>query len=162
MSFFLKNSCFLVCTFVRYQNLKKKNNNYLAKLKFLENIKFKVSKLFYFNTTILHFKLLNNYDFCFIDSLPSSMTCNINMLSDFFNFKNGDDSDWFLEDYNNIMFDKIRNTFDKFGKVFEFDITIILPLLYIINLINILGEQDRVQSSYPPMPQMDFSEILDF
>lgn len=90
------------------------------------------------------------------------MTCNINMLSDFFNFKNGDDSDWILEDYNKIMLDKIQNTFETFGKVFDFYINIVLPLLCLIHLINILGEQDKVQFSYPPMPQIDFSEMLDF
>ncbi|VVC40610.1 Hypothetical protein CINCED_3A021152 [Cinara cedri] len=71
------------------------------------------------------------------DSLPSSMTCNIGMLSDFFNFKNGNDN-WFLEDYNKIMINKIQNTFENFG------------------------EPDMEPYSLPPMPKMDFSEIPSF
>lgn len=47
------------------------------------------------------------------------MTCNIGMLSDFFNSKNDNKSDWFLEDYNNTMVNKIKNTFEDFGK-YEF------------------------------------------
>jgi hypothetical protein len=44
------------------------------------------------------------------------MTCNIDMLSDFFSTKNDVENDWFLEDYNNIMINEINNTFDNFGK----------------------------------------------
>lgn len=58
---------------------------------------------------------INNY--YFIDILPSSMTCNIGMLSNFFSRKD-DESDWFLEDYNNIMNNKIKNIFEHFGKYF--------------------------------------------
>lgn len=54
------------------------------------------------------------------DCLPASMTCNIGMLSDFFNSKNDNQSDWFLEDYNNTMVNKIKNTFEDFGKYYEF------------------------------------------
>lgn len=56
--------------------------------------------------------------FYFTDFLPSSMTCNLDLLSDFFSSKD-DESDWFLEDYNNIMIDTIKNTFDNFGKYFK-------------------------------------------
>lgn len=38
------------------------------------------------------------------------------MLSNFFSTKNDEESDWFLEDYNNIMINEINNTFDNFGK----------------------------------------------
>lgn len=40
------------------------------------------------------------------------------MLSNFFSRNDDDQSDWFLEDYNNIMINKIKNTFENFGKVF--------------------------------------------
>lgn len=43
------------------------------------------------------------------------MTCNIGMLSNFFN-RNYDESDWFLEDYNKVMVNKIKDTFEMFGK----------------------------------------------
>jgi len=52
--------------------------------------------------------------------LPPSMTCNIGMLSEFFGGNNNDTSDWFLEDYNTIMIDKIKNKFDTFGSNYEF------------------------------------------
>lgn len=44
------------------------------------------------------------------------MTCNIGILSEFFGGNNNDTSDWFLEDYHNIMIHKIKNQFDNFGK----------------------------------------------
>jgi len=37
------------------------------------------------------------------------------MLNDIFGSKN-DDGDWFLDDYKNVMINKIKDTFDKFGK----------------------------------------------
>jgi len=43
------------------------------------------------------------------------MTCNIGMLSNIFDSKS-DESDWFLEDFNNIMKGKIQKTFEDFGK----------------------------------------------
>jgi len=52
----------------------------------------------------------------FTDVLPPSMTCNIGILSEFFGGNNNDTSDWFLEDYHNIMIHKIKNQFDNFGK----------------------------------------------
>lgn len=51
----------------------------------------------------------------FADFLPPSMTCNIGMLSNFFS-RNYDESDWFLEDYNKVMVNKIKDTFEHFGK----------------------------------------------
>lgn len=53
---------------------------------------------------------------CFTDALPSSMTCNIGMLSDFFSCNNNDPRDFFLEDYHSIMIEQIKNQFDNFGK----------------------------------------------
>jgi len=50
------------------------------------------------------------------DVLPVSMTCNIDMLSNFFNSKNSDEGDWFIDDYNNIMINKVKDTFEKFGE----------------------------------------------
>jgi len=67
------------------------------------------------------------------DFLPPSMTCNIEMLSNFFNTKNDDNSDWFLEDYDN----KIKKTFEDFG---ELDI--------------------EHPPALPPMPIMDFPEFI--
>lgn len=49
-----------------------------------------------------------------------SMTCNMDMLSDFFNSKNNDKGDFFIDDYNNIMINKIKNTFEKFGKDYKY------------------------------------------
>lgn len=41
------------------------------------------------------------------------------MLSNFFKSNDDDnEKDWFLEDYNNIMINKIKNTFEKFGKYY--------------------------------------------
>jgi len=69
--------------------------------------------------------------------LPPSMTCNIDMLSNFFSIKNDNNSDWFLEDYNNNMINKIKRTFEDFG---EPDIEHSLEL--------------------PPMPIMDFPKLI--
>jgi len=44
------------------------------------------------------------------------MTCYIDMLSNFFSIKNDNNSDWFLEDYNNNMINKIKRRFEDFGK----------------------------------------------
>jgi len=64
----------------------------------------------------------------FADILPPSMTCNIGMLSDFFGGNKNDTSDWFLEDYNKIMINKIKNQFDHFGNNYQF--YIYFKLLY--------------------------------
>lgn len=61
-----------------------------------------------------------------IDFLPASMTYNIGMLNDFFSSKNDDENDFLLNDYNNnsIISDKMKNTFEQFGKNFYFKIMI--------------------------------------
>ncbi|CAI6351513.1 unnamed protein product [Macrosiphum euphorbiae] len=69
------------------------------------------------------------------DVLPPSMTCNIGMLSEFFGGNNNDTSDWFLEDYHNIMIHKIKNQFDNFG-------------------------EPEIDYSFPSLPVMDFPEII--
>lgn len=56
------------------------------------------------------------------------------MLSDFFNSKNDDEKDWFFEDYNNIMVNKIKKTFEEFGKDYEFDINDLYILLLNISI----------------------------
>lgn len=67
-------------------------------------------------TKIVLNKLFFHVDYI-TDFLPPSMTCNIGLLSDFFSGNNDvDDNDWFLEDLNNIMINKVKNTFDNFGK----------------------------------------------
>lgn len=47
------------------------------------------------------------------------MSCNIGMLSNFFGNKKSDENDWFLEDYSKTMINKIKNTFENFGKYFK-------------------------------------------
>ncbi|XP_022163225.1 uncharacterized protein LOC111028778 [Myzus persicae] len=69
------------------------------------------------------------------DALPSSMTCNIGMLSDFFSCNNNDPRDFFLEDYHSIMIEQIKNQFDNFG-------------------------EPEVEYSFPSLPVMDFPEII--
>jgi len=73
------------------------------------------------------------------DFLPSSMTCNIGKLSDFFSSKSDDEGDWFIDDYNNIMNDKIKDTFEQFG-------------------------EPKVEHCLPSLPVLnfDFSEVLHF
>lgn len=73
---------------------------------------------------------------CFSDSLPSSMTCNIDMLSDFFSTKNNEESDWFLDDYNNVMVNEIKNTFNNFGNYKFHLLSHNLCLLLFINKIH--------------------------
>jgi len=63
------------------------------------------------------------------------MTCNIGMLSEFFGGNNNDTSDWFLEDYNTIMIDKIKNKFDTFG-------------------------EPEIECVFPSSPVMDFPEFI--
>ncbi|CAH1738584.1 unnamed protein product [Aphis gossypii] len=69
------------------------------------------------------------------DILPPSMTCNIGMLSEFFGGNKNDTSDWFLEDYNKIMINKIKNQFDNFG-------------------------EPEIECSFPSSPVMDFPEFM--
>ncbi|XP_050436588.1 uncharacterized protein LOC126843243 [Adelges cooleyi] len=79
------------------------------------------------NEDLTHFGCISHQE---KDILPSSMTCNINMLSDFFNNNTiNDENDWFLEDYKNTMIDQVKNTFENFGEPeikFEFSS---LPLM---------------------------------
>ncbi|XP_050420422.1 uncharacterized protein LOC126833251 [Adelges cooleyi] len=80
------------------------------------------------NEELTHFGCMSHQS---EDTLPSSMTCNIAMLSDYFNTNtiNDDKDDWFLEDYNKIMKDKIKNTFEYFGKP-EIEVPLLsLPLM---------------------------------
>lgn len=67
-------------------------------------------KLFFYKKNV-------HVDDYFTECLPPSMTCNIGLLSKFFSgSKDVDDNDWILEDLNNIMINKIKNTFENFGK----------------------------------------------
>lgn len=91
----------------------------------------------------------------FADFLPPSMTCNIGMLSNFFS-RNYDESDWFLEDFNNVMIDKIKDTFEHFGKDYGL-LCIVFIILNLLYLYIILGEPE-INHSFPSLPTMDFPE----
>lgn len=90
----------------------------------------------------------------FTDILPPSMTCNISMLSNFFSRNDDDRSDWFLEDYNNVMINKIKNTFEHFGRVFNS-----FWIYKYIKYFFFLGEPN-VENTFPPMPIMEFPELV--
>ncbi|XP_050545097.1 uncharacterized protein LOC126907679 [Daktulosphaira vitifoliae] len=66
------------------------------------------------NEDITHFGCMKYQE---KDCLPSNMTSNISMLSDFFNTHSfNEEDDWFIEDYKNTMVAKIKNTFEYFEK----------------------------------------------
>ncbi|XP_025416647.1 uncharacterized protein LOC112687888 [Sipha flava] len=119
------------------QSTKKSGSNGLKQLKVLPMINFEtgdkcksVLKDNSYNEEVNHFECTTFEK----DSLPDNMTCNIDMLSDFFSTKNDVENDWFLEDYNNIMINEINNTFDNFGNDQEY--------------------------YFPTLPIMDFPEFI--
>lgn len=87
------------------------------------------------------------------------MTCNIGMLSNFFSTKDDDESDWFLEDFKNIMEDKVKNTFEKFGKNCFVYCKKLFSTIYLFFVLGEPDEDNSYLSSLPPLPVLDFPEI---
>lgn len=87
------------------------------------------------------------------------------MLSDFFSSKNDDKDDFFVDAYNDVMINKIKNTFEIFGKyLYLIWWSVLLLILFVCLFVILQGEEADVEHCLPPLPVLDFdfSETLNF